>query len=93
MLNRFEKATNGRCISCQRLATDRIVGLGDVVALTINLTPAWRLKPLLKKGKKGCGCEKRQKRLNKAMPIKKPRPIVSYSEGEAWKTKSSCGCK
>jgi hypothetical protein len=93
MLNRFEKATNGRCLSCQRLATDRIVGLGDLVALSINLTPAWRLKPLLNKGPKGCGCDKRQKSLNKAVPIKRAKPVVHETQGQVYKTKSSCGCK
>ena len=93
MLNRFEKATNGRCLSCQRLATDRIIGLGDLVALTINLTPAWRLKSMFNKGSKGCGCDKRQRRLNKAVPIKKKKQVVHQSEGQIYKDKSSCGCK
>ena len=95
LIGRYDKATNGRCVSCQRMATDRITGLGDVVALTINLTPAWRLKPLLSRGKKGCGCGARQKRLNSAMPIRRAeqRVHIRRSEGQVWTDGKSCGCK
>ena len=93
LLSRFEKATNGRCLSCQRLATDRITGLGDLVALTINLTPAWRMKPLISRGKRGCGCQARQKRLNDALPIKKPTTVTSRSDGQIYRDGKSCGCK
>ena len=96
LLNRFENITNGRCLGCQQNAEDRIVGLGDLVALTINVSPLHRLKPLLNRGGRDCGCKKRQERLNKIKTGRtKTDVIVLEGEGEAWidKDRRSCGCR
>ena len=90
LLNRHEPVTNARCYHCQTRAEDRIVGLGDIVALTINLTPLHRLKPVLFKSK-DCGCRQRQKSLN---DITAKKPIVRVAKDKGWKAKDgkSCGC-
>ena len=94
-LNRFDQATNGRCLSCQSNARDRLLGLGDVVALTINVSPLHRLKPLFSRGGRDCGCGKRQDQLNKIARRKKTETKVVVVEGEAWISKDgkSCGCR
>ena len=88
LLNRFDELTMGRCVSCIGRETDRITGLGDLVALTINLTPLRRLKPVVDRvSPKGCGCKKRQKRLNELVTVTK-------SKGYFWKDEKTktCGC-
>ena len=63
-LNRYERPTEEDCEACKAAGRDSIGGLGDNVARYINKTPLRRLKP------KGCGCKRRQERLNKLMPAK-----------------------
>ena len=91
LLNRYDEITVGRCMSCMAGDKNQITGLGDVVALTINLTGLWRLKPVVDRvSPKGCGCKERQKKLNK-IKIK----VVSREKGEYWIDKENrrCGCK
>ena len=69
LLNRYENPTRHECANCMAAQENRQEGLGDTAALLINKTPLKRLEaPLrrLSKGK-GCGCKKRQDRLNKAV--------------------------
>jgi hypothetical protein len=63
-LNRHERPTEEECAACKDAGRDSIGGLGDTVARYINKTPLRRLKP------KGCGCKRRQERLNELMPAK-----------------------
>jgi hypothetical protein len=59
-LNRVEGKINGiKCAGCINRFGNQIIGLGDLIALTINSTPFRRFK------KKNCGCKKRQEYLNR----------------------------
>ena len=59
-LNRVDGVVNTQvCAVCLVKGTNKIKGLGDLVALAINGTPFRRLK------KKNCGCKKRQDQLNR----------------------------
>ncbi len=67
-----------RCMDCMMSRRNMVTGLGDLVALTINTTPAKHLKW------KNCNCTKRQDWLNRLwsfVPKKqvriKPRPNVA----------------
>ena len=60
-LNRVDEISVEFCSTCKDKMEDRIQGLGDAVAVTIDKTPLRRLK------KKGCGCSKRQDALNRAV--------------------------
>jgi hypothetical protein len=63
-LNRHERPTEEECAACKDAGRDSIGGLGDTVARYINKTPLRRFKS------KGCGCKRRQERLNELMPAK-----------------------
>jgi len=58
-LNRVDEVSVEFCQSCQDRKDARVKGIGDAVAVTIDKTPFRRFK------KKGCGCRKRQKFLNR----------------------------
>ena len=59
LLNRHDMPTGEECFECIRAGRNVQTGLGDTIAATINKTPIRRLK------KKGCGCKRRQDKLNK----------------------------
>ena len=59
-LNRVDGEVSPKvCAVCLVKGTNKIKGLGDLVALAINSTPFRRFK------KKNCGCKKRQDYLNR----------------------------
>lgn len=94
LLSRFDKVTNGRCYGCQQNFQNKILGLGDLVALTINCTPLKLVKPLLEKRPNGCGCKQRQDKLNRwigsksKVPVPKPKPEKHWVD----KKNKKCGC-
>ena len=61
LLNRHDSPTGEQCFECIRAKQNVPKGLGDTIAVTINKTPIRRLK------KKGCGCKRRQEKLNKVI--------------------------
>ena len=56
------------CLDCKMSKRDKVTGLGDLVALTINTTPARHLKW------KTCNCTKRQDWLNRVWSFV-PKPM------------------
>lgn len=61
LLNRYDKPTGEECFNCIQAGNNKQKGLGDTIAATINMTPIRRLK------RKGCGCSRRQDKLNKVV--------------------------
>lgn len=87
LLNR--PASDQMCFDCMMQKRDRLTGLGDLVALTINTTPVRHIKP------KVCNCTKRQEWLNRLWSfIPKPqikKPIRRPKAAKPIK-KKPCGC-
>lgn len=85
----LERPGADMCLNCKMSKRDKLTGLGDLVALTINTTPARHLKW------KTCNCTKRQDWLNrlwsfvpkpKKPKVKKRRPAAQPIK------KKPCGC-
>ena len=73
-LNRVDEISVEFCGTCKDKMEDRIQGLGDAVAVTIDKTPLRRLK------KKGCGCRGRQDKLNKVVKFGKKNESKHQSD-------------
>mgnify|MGYP003112055716 CR=1 FL=1 len=66
----LERPKADMCLDCKMSKRDKVTGLGDLVALTINTTPARYLKW------KTCNCTKRQDWLNRVWSfVPKPKKI------------------
>jgi len=61
LLNRTD--SGAKCVDCMQALENKILGVGDIVALTVNSTPLKALKW------KGCKCGKRQKWLNRVFRL------------------------
>lgn len=58
------RVSPGVCELCQTSNSNKMAGLGDLVALTISKLTRGRMKKT-----SGCGCARRQELLNKAVPF------------------------
>lgn len=87
VLNRMDNGT--QCVDCMQALENKLLGVGDLVALTVNTTPLHRLKW------KGCKCGKRQKWLNRLLPFVpkrfgyEPKPIKPIKRTDP----KPCGCR
>lgn len=96
LLNRTDSGM--KCVDCMQELKNKILGAGDIVALTVNTTALNRLKW------KGCKCGKRQKTLNRILPLvpkafgvpelKNEVNVISRSSRKEEQPKSKpCGCR
>jgi hypothetical protein len=67
-LHRYgRRPSPGVCRICELHKTNRILGLGDLLRLVI--TPVVDRLPVLRRVTKKCGCQQRQEKLNRFVPL------------------------
>lgn len=88
----LERPEAEMCLGCKMGKRDNVTGLGDLVALTINTTPARHLKW------KTCNCTKRQDWLNRVWsfvpkPKQRKQPKIKKRHPTSQPIKGKpCGC-